>query len=76
MEHIIATQDPNNGNGRTKGRPRQAGLAGQRQSWRKAKTLVLGAESARDGLHRGLSFRFPHHIGAGHHHQCRLLPKC
>jgi len=62
--NIIATQDPNNGNGRTKGDRVKLDWQGN-VKLAEGETLVLGAESARDGLHRGLSFGFPTTLAQG-----------
>ena len=62
--NIIATQNPNNGNGRTKGDRVKLDWQGN-VKLAEGETLVLGAESARDGLHRGLSFGFPTTLAQG-----------
>ncbi|MBW8707695.1 MAG: TonB-dependent receptor, partial [Alphaproteobacteria bacterium] len=62
--NIIATQDPNNGNGRTSGDRVKLDWQGNVRL-AEGETLVLGAETARDALHRGLSFGFPTSLSQG-----------
>jgi len=62
--NLIATHNPHNGNGRTKGDRVKLDWQGN-VKLAEGETLVLGAESARDGLHRGLSFGFPTTLAQG-----------
>ena len=62
--NIIATQDPNTGNGRTRGDRVKLDWQGN-VKLAEGETLVLGAETARDALHRGLSFGFPTTLAQG-----------
>jgi vitamin B12 transporter len=62
--NIIATQDPNNGNGRTNGDRVKVDWQGNVRL-AEGETLVLGAETSRDALHRGLSFGFPTSLSQG-----------
>jgi vitamin B12 transporter len=62
--NIIATQDPNNGNGRTNGDRVKVDWQGNGKL-AEGETLVLGAETSRDALHRGLSFGFPTSLSQG-----------
>jgi vitamin B12 transporter len=62
--NIIATQDPNNGNGRTNGDRVKVDWQGNAKL-AEGETLVLGAETSRDALHRGLSFGFPTSLSQG-----------
>ena len=68
---ITATQDPDNGDSRAIGDRVKLDWQGN-VGMADGQTLVLGAETARDALHPGLSFGFPSHPVARHHHQCRL----
>lgn len=62
--NILATQDPNNGNGRTYGDRVKLDWQGN-VKLAEGETLVLGAENARDALHRGFSFGFPTTLAQG-----------
>ena len=61
---IAATQDPDNGNSRQKGDRIKADWQGN-VAVMDGQTLVLGAETARDALHPGLSFGFPSTLARG-----------
>ena len=62
--NILATQDPNNGAGRTSGDRVKLDWQGNVKV-AEGETLVLGAETARDALHRGFSFGFPTTLSQG-----------
>jgi vitamin B12 transporter len=61
---LLATQDPNNGNGRQRGDR-------SKLDWQsnigvmQGETIVLGAETARDALHPGIAFGFPSPLSRG-----------
>ncbi|HET7084857.1 MAG TPA: TonB-dependent receptor [Rhizomicrobium sp.] len=61
---ILATQDPNNGDGRQIGDRLKLDWQGNIRVI-DGQTLVLGAETARDALHPGLSFGFPSPLSRG-----------
>ena len=61
---ILATQDPNNGHGRQKGDRAKLDWQGN-IGLMQGESLVLGAETARDALHPGLSFGFPSTLSRG-----------
>ena len=62
--NILATLDPNNGNGRTSGDRVKLDWQGN-VKLAEGHRLVLGAETARDALHRGFSFGFPTTLSQG-----------
>ena len=62
--NIADTQDPDNGNSRQKGDRIKADWQGNVVVM-DGQTLVLGAETARDALHPGLSFGFPSTLARG-----------
>lgn len=61
---ITATEDPDNGNSRAIGDRVKLDWQGN-IAVTDGHTLVLGAETARDALHRGLSFGFPTTLSRG-----------
>jgi vitamin B12 transporter len=61
---VLATQDPNNGNGRQRGDRVKLDWQGN-IGVTQGETVVLGAETARDALHPGLSFGFPSTLSRG-----------
>ncbi|HEY0266538.1 MAG TPA: TonB-dependent receptor [Rhizomicrobium sp.] len=62
--NILASQDPDNGDGRQKGDRVKLDYQGN-IGVMDGQTLVLGAETARDALHPGVSFGFPAPLTAG-----------
>jgi vitamin B12 transporter len=62
--NILATQDPNNGDGRQIGDRIKLDWQGN-IAVTQGQTVVLGAETARDALHPGLSFGFPSPLSRG-----------
>jgi vitamin B12 transporter len=62
--NILATQDPNNGDGRQIGDRIKLDWQGN-IGLMQGQTIVLGAETARDALHPGLSFGFPSTLSRG-----------
>jgi vitamin B12 transporter len=61
---ILASQDPNNGNGRQIGDRVKLDWQGN-VALMDGQTVVLGAETARDALHPGLLFGFPSPLSRG-----------
>ncbi len=61
---LAATMDPDNGNSRTKGDRIKLDWQGNIRV-ADGQTLVLGAENARDALHRGQAFGFPSNLAVG-----------
>ena len=61
---ILATQDPDNGNGRQIGDRIKLDWQGNIRVM-DGHTLVLGAETARDALHPGVAFGFPSPLSRG-----------
>ena len=61
---ILASQDPNNGNGRQIGDRVKLDWQGNARVM-DGQTVVLGAETARDALHPGLLFGFPSPLSRG-----------
>lgn len=61
---IVATQDPDNGDSRAIGDRVKLDWQGNLRVM-EGQTLVLGAETARDALHPGLSFGFPSALSRG-----------
>jgi vitamin B12 transporter len=61
---IVATQDPDNGDSRAIGDRLKLDWQGN-VALTEGQTLVLGAETARDALHPGLSFGFPSTLSRG-----------
>lgn len=61
---LIQTQDPDNGDSRTRGDRFKLDWQGN-VAVMEGQTLVLGAESFRDALHPGLSFGFPSTLSQG-----------
>jgi vitamin B12 transporter len=61
---ILATRDPNNGDGRQIGDRVKLDWQGNVKI-ADGQTLVLGAETARDALHPGISFGFPSKLSTG-----------
>src|SRR5471032_1015819 len=62
--NILATQDPDNGDGRQISDRIKLDWQGNAKVM-DGQTLVLGAETARDALHPGLSFGFPSPLSRG-----------
>ena len=61
---ILATQDPNNGDGRQIGDRIKLDWQGN-IAVSQGQTIVLGAETARDALHPGIAFGFPSPLSRG-----------
>ena len=62
--NVLATEDPNNGNGRQIGDRIKLDWQGNIGVTR-GQTVVLGAETARDALHPGTAFGFPSPLSRG-----------